>query len=91
MDLFNCFGHHEEETGTLSLVGEGCQLILLDFKPESFDFDVEDDPNDSSISCNPTEHDEVHIGIHKRHGKYHLKIKWKVFRTKNIFWSIKNH
>jgi len=91
MDLFNYFGHHENESGVLSLVGEGFQTIKLPFNPESFTFDVDDDPMDSSVSCNPTEHDKVHVGISKDRGSYILVIKWKVFRTKNIHWSIKSY
>jgi len=88
--LLNLFTK-KEESGFLSLVGKGSHFIKLPFNPRSFRFEIKDDPNDTHLSCNPAQQDQVQVSIKKIHFGYYIKIKWNILRVKTISWGVKNH
>lgn len=86
------FCKEAEETGTLTMIGQGETSVNFPFKPETFHFDIKDDPTDPGpLSCNPVDLDQVYVTVDKHKGRHVLKVKWKVFGVKHLFWRITNY
>lgn len=79
------------EEGMITAVGEGSANILLHFRPDTVDFEVDDSPTDPTpLSNHPAPLDRVKLSIvhANKKAQYHLVFKWNVFGTKYIKWVV---
>lgn len=79
------------EEGMITAVGEGRADILLHFRPDTVDFEVDSSATDPTpLSNHPAPLDRVKLSVTHANKKaqYHLVFKWNVFGTKYIKWVV---
>jgi hypothetical protein len=79
------------EEGTLTATGNGEAIVLLHFRPDNVDFEIDGQTFDPTpLSSDPQPTDQVKCSVQHVNSKslYRLVFKWNVFGTKYIKWVV---